>query len=332
MEAEDTNKKTKRGDDDENPGGDQTKRVKLTAEPAAADDEDIKELVCKAIRGATRDQLQNSMIAFLEACDTDLYVWPGEITSKTERIASLQATQSLVAKMHFCDRFYRRKTGKDANGNRVYVDDDASLWADYELFRPVCNLHIFYNIAYHWSRDCDTTKASHQLLVLFHALRHHAREANVPLAPLLMRLMEIALDLRQSPAINSNTTIARVPEFAKPLLAAMHYSNLELLVRCPQTGYWGFVVDDIKYQDSFVRLAYAHLRDGTSQLERARSLDWACEAAQSAIVDKYQAARKNLRLLDDIKTRDLRIRVKTGQYYDFDERADDNGEEIVEEL
>jgi hypothetical protein len=210
----------------------------------------------------------------------------------------------------------------------VYADDNASLLADYELCRRVCSLQVFYNIAYHWSKDCDTTKASHQLQILFHALRHNAREANVPLAPLLMRLMEIALDLRQSPAINSNTTITRVPEFAKPLLAAMHYSNLELLVRCPQIGYnWGVVIDDIKHRDSFVLLAYAHLRH-----ERTRSLDWACQAAQSAIVDKYQEARKNRRALDDIKTRDLCIRVKTGQYYDFDERDEGEGEEIVEEL
>lgn len=361
MEIETKNNKTKRSDD-----GDEmttignnnealrdtneekkspTKKIKFSERHDQKQDQGAN--VVKQVREATVEQARASMIHFLISCDPMLYVdtavMPhGKAKWEAERMISVQVAQFLVNDTEPCGRFYRKKLRENDDEDDVatqFVDDDALLKRDYKLCHRVCSLEVFHAVARHWSHSPESSAGSHHLSMLFAVLRDHASTAHVPLSPLLLRLMQLAWDHQRYQAFAGiSGRLEQVPDFAKPLLAAMHYTNMELLHRDPSdTGdnnnnksdsYWGFVIQDVKSKDAFARIVCGNLfreeRGGAYGYETCRSLKWACQAAQDVVVEKFnrKLGAGNRYALGEqhfVKPVVLELKKCTGTYYDFDD-------------
>jgi hypothetical protein len=301
-----------------------------------------RDSIVKQVREATVEQARAAMIQFLKSCDPTLYIdteaMPqGQARWEAQRKSSVQVAQLLVRDVEPCGLFYRKKLREnddEDNPATEFVDNDALLLADYELCHRVCPLEVFHAMARYWYRSPDISAGSHQLCMLFAVLRDHASAVQVPLSPLLMRLMQLACDhrLRYRAFGGASGRLEQVPDFAKPLLAAMHYSNMELMHRdAPDVGndpYWWFVVQDVKLKDAFARIVCGNLfseeRNGAYRYEECRSLKWACRAAQNVVVEKFNnklkcGTRYALGEQHFVKPVVLEFKKCTGTYYDFDD-------------
>jgi hypothetical protein len=311
---EQTNK-TKRNDEeasttmgivDPDPTGEQpatreTKKAKrdLTEEEDAERRRAALDAAVQEVRSDSQEKVRLYMIAFFQRCHPALYVDEQQLPPRwqRERWGIQGVTLGLVQQEACnCASFY------DVAADASEAEKEQAckqLYQDYRLCASFgCDLHTFHTVACFWSSAPGQLQGGFQQCVLFHALRHHIAAAQVQLQPVLLRLMELAVGYQRSyeATYRPRCQIKRVPDFAKVMLAVMHYSDVHLMRQDPaddasKPPY--ALCDNIKKPDAFSDLVRHSLfpdHSYTSFLqERTDSLRLVAEEARRLIVQRYNA-------------------------------------------
>ena len=295
---EDLSKKSKRNQiEEEEPAVQpEQKKTKLTVDAIEEEDEfdrqwrlereahdrEVKR-IAEEIRNASQESVAQQMVDFFQRCQPQMYARREDLPKYQEHRWGIPGvTMKMVEKAESCARFYG-------------ADGDERLYQDYKLCEKFCDLHTFHAIARCWSHEEGSPYGSYQQCVLFHAMRHHMQLNKIPLQPVLIRLMELAVAHQYFYSQKDrDRRLKKVPGFAKIMLAVMHYSDVLLMRPDPETGVLTVLCDNIKKPaESFERLVRASLFPTKPMPrcseERTDSLRLVAEEARRLIVKRYNS-------------------------------------------
>jgi hypothetical protein len=193
-------------------------------------DDDKDEVVWPtgSILGASLEQCQQEMRAWIDACDPKLLGAKRQEVKGEFTMGTQEAGEYIIANHSKNCRERYELVSATATDTDTAIDR-AQLARDVALCQGICSVHTLHTIARLWFDSCQRDFTTAVLSVLFHCLRHHLelhRDADQRRLPLLVRLMELG-----SCHFLDGKLMTTVPTRAKGLLAAMHYKNIALVRR-----------------------------------------------------------------------------------------------------